>query len=163
MAGHVSSRLRPDTVRDYARHDTHPGRQIDTCWYLGGRPHDPEDPGADEWDRDQWAETWGRLQRRAHMLGFGGHFSTRSRRYSTTLGALRQARRDWRREHTTAGPQNDLDDQADDDTTEIIVSSLAFAGIGWHTSADALLANTAAANARARRRAARDELTSLAA
>jgi len=163
MAGHVSSRLRPDTVRDYARHDTHPGRQIDTCWHLGSRPHDPEDPGADEWDRDQWAETWGRLQRWAHMLGFGGHFSTRSRRYSTTLGALRQARRDWRREHTTAGPQNDVDDQADDDTTEIIVSSLAFAGIGWLTSADALLANTAAANARARRRAARDELTSLAA
>jgi hypothetical protein len=28
----------------------------------------------------------------AHMLGFRGHFSTKSRRYSTTLGALRAAR-----------------------------------------------------------------------
>jgi hypothetical protein len=28
----------------------------------------------------------------ADMLGFGGHFSTKSRRYSTTLGALRRAR-----------------------------------------------------------------------
>jgi hypothetical protein len=28
----------------------------------------------------------------AHMLGFRGHFSTKSRRYSTTLGALRTAR-----------------------------------------------------------------------
>ena len=93
------------------------------------------------------------------MLGFGGHFSTRSRRYSTTLGALRQARRDWRREHA---PRPDEDDElADEDTTEVIVSSLAFAGIGWHTSADALLANTSAANARARRRAARDELDSI--
>ncbi|NYE10947.1 hypothetical protein BJ999_001243 [Actinomadura citrea] len=33
-----------------------------------------------------------RLAEWAHMLGFRGHFSTKSRRYSTTLGALRQAR-----------------------------------------------------------------------
>ncbi|WP_051467505.1 replication initiator [Actinomadura oligospora] len=33
-----------------------------------------------------------RLTEWAHMLGFRGHFSTKSRRYSTTLGALRQAR-----------------------------------------------------------------------
>ena len=26
------------------------------------------------------------------MLGFAGHYSTKSRRYSTTLGALRRAR-----------------------------------------------------------------------
>ncbi|MGW2312798.1 replication initiator [Actinomadura luteofluorescens] len=35
-----------------------------------------------------------RLTEWAHMLGFRGHFSTKSRRYSTTLGALRQARID---------------------------------------------------------------------
>ena len=29
------------------------------------------------------------------MLGFGGHFSTKSRGYSTTLGALRQERADF--------------------------------------------------------------------
>ena len=105
----------------------------------------------------EWAAGWGRLRRWAHMLGFGGHFSTRSRRYSTTLGALRQARRDWRREHAPR-PDED-DDLADEDTTEVIVDSLAFAGIGWHTSADALLANTSAANARARARAAKEETT----
>ncbi|GAA1896745.1 replication initiator [Actinomadura bangladeshensis] len=33
-----------------------------------------------------------RLAEWAHMLGFRGHFSTKSRRYSTTLGALRAAR-----------------------------------------------------------------------
>src|SRR4030095_9908266 len=32
------------------------------------------------------------LRKWAHMLGFGGHFSTKSRRYSTTLGALRHTR-----------------------------------------------------------------------
>ena len=34
---------------------------------------------------------WGRW---ADMLGFRGHFASKSRRYSTTLGRLRQARRD---------------------------------------------------------------------
>jgi hypothetical protein len=33
------------------------------------------------------------------VLGFGGHFSTKSRRYSTTLRALRDARTTWRRTH----------------------------------------------------------------
>jgi hypothetical protein len=33
-----------------------------------------------------------RLRKWAHMLGFGGHFSTKSRRYSTTLGVLRRTR-----------------------------------------------------------------------
>lgn len=36
------------------------------------------------------------LARWAHMLGFPGHFSTKSRAYSTTLTALRQARADHR-------------------------------------------------------------------
>jgi hypothetical protein len=36
------------------------------------------------------------LARYAHRLGFGGHFLTKSRGYSTTFGALRQARVDWR-------------------------------------------------------------------
>jgi hypothetical protein len=93
------------------------------------------------------------------MLGFGGHFSTKSRRYSTTLGALRQARRDWRRAQLRGtGPERDTDDQADEEPT-VVIGSLAFAGIGWHTTADALLANTAAAKAREHRLTAREELT----
>ena len=40
------------------------------------------------------------LRRWAHMLGFRGHFSTKSRRYSTTLRALRTARATWRRRQT---------------------------------------------------------------
>lgn len=35
------------------------------------------------------------LGKYAHMLGFRGHFSTKSRRYSVTLGALRRARARW--------------------------------------------------------------------
>ncbi len=36
------------------------------------------------------------LARHAHRLGFGGHFLTKSRSYSTTFGALRDARVQWR-------------------------------------------------------------------
>jgi hypothetical protein len=37
------------------------------------------------------------------MLGYRGHFATKSRRYSTTMRALRAARRNWkRRQHPTA-------------------------------------------------------------
>jgi len=31
------------------------------------------------------------------MLGYRGHFATKSRRYSTTMRALRTARRNWKR------------------------------------------------------------------
>jgi hypothetical protein len=36
------------------------------------------------------------------MLGYGGHFSTKSRRYSTTLTALRQTRAQHRAEERRA-------------------------------------------------------------
>jgi hypothetical protein len=49
---------------------------VRACWELGGRP----------------SLVGLRLRKWAHMLGFGGHFSTKSRHYSTTLGALRRAR-----------------------------------------------------------------------
>src|SRR5215216_6267636 len=55
---------------------THVAELVHTCWELGSRP--------------SLARL--RLRKWAHMLGFGGHFSTKSRRYSTTLTALRHAR-----------------------------------------------------------------------
>jgi uncharacterized Zn-finger protein len=57
-------------------------RMISTCWWLGGLP--PFEPLG--------------LRRWAHMLGYGGHFSTKSRCYSTTLTALREARAEHRAE-----------------------------------------------------------------
>jgi hypothetical protein len=41
-----------------------------------------------------------RLRLWAHQCGFGGHFSTRSRVYSVTLGKLRQVRADFAAEHS---------------------------------------------------------------
>jgi hypothetical protein len=39
----------------------------------------------------------------------------------------------------------------------LVINGLSYAGSGWHTSGDALLANTAADLARRRRRTAREE------
>jgi hypothetical protein len=141
-------------VRRYARRETHPGRLTEATWRLGTPP-----PGLKQDEVEEWDAGYGRLRRWAHMLGFGGHFSTKSRRYSTTLGALRQACRDWRRRHHhDSGPEQDRRDDNDEETT-VGIGALTFAGIGWHTTADALLANTAAAKAREHRQTAREELT----
>ena len=48
---------------------------------------------------------WLKLRQWAHMFGYGGHFSSKSRRYSTTLGAMRTDRAEYRaREAAGAAP-----------------------------------------------------------
>ncbi len=171
--GHVSRRITHDTVGYYADQRTHPGRLIPACWYLGQLPDG--DPNTDITDNtpacdrqlakldDQATEriafqkNWARLHRWAHQLGFGGHFSTKSRRYSTTLGRLRAARRAWNRPEDQAPAPADAVEPGDEPDI-LTLGHLTYAGIGWHTSADAQLANTAAAQARAQRQAAREEI-----
>ncbi|MEU6217203.1 replication initiator [Streptomyces sp. NPDC047022] len=88
-------------ISDHAR------RLICTAWILGARK-----------DLEHL-----RLRARAHMLGFRGHFSTKSRRYSTTLGTLRDARAAWRRAQIAAanGPEPD---------TTYVLAHWVFAGTG---------------------------------
>ncbi|WP_405804297.1 replication initiator [Streptomyces sp. NBC_01187] len=62
----------------------HARQMIRTAWALGHLP--------------EFADL--KLWRWAHMLGFRGHFSSKSRRYSTTLGALRDIRRTWKTAQT---------------------------------------------------------------
>ncbi|MFD7164913.1 replication initiator [Streptomyces violascens] len=95
------------TIPEHAR------RMIQTAWTLGARP--------------DLAHL--RLRAWAHMLGFRGHFSTKTRAYSTTLGALRQARADWRRlqaanAHADTGPALDADE------TTLVLAHWAYAGTG---------------------------------
>ena len=99
------------------------------------------------------------LRRWAHMLGFGGHFLTKARRYSITFGDLRQVRIIYRRSQDT-GPEHGPIRTADhtDEETILIIGTLRYAGTGWKTTGDALLANTAADQARKRREAGREEL-----
>jgi hypothetical protein len=91
------------------------------------------------------------------MLGFGGHFATKSRRYSTTHKAIRAQRRDYHRtSRTDWRHRHDQAHEHDDDTT-LIVCDLTLAGIGWNTTGDAQLAADAAARAREHRLVARTE------
>jgi hypothetical protein len=103
---------------------------------------------------------YARLRRWAHMLGFGGHFLTKARRYSVTFQLLRDTRVVYRRHEdqdqaTAPGTVRAVDHVEE---TTLIVGTLTFAGAGWHTGGDALLANTAAALARERQAAGREEL-----
>ena len=108
-------------------------------------------------DGKDGADLYAKFANWSHMLGFRGHFATKSRRYSITLGRLRRARR--RFAHLTAqaarhGEPLDVADlearllAEDDDETTLIVGSWTYAGTGWPCPGDAELALAAAARAR---------------
>ncbi|MGO4604523.1 replication initiator [Terrabacter sp. 2YAF2] len=99
---------------------------------------------------------YGLLWKWRHMLGFRGHFSTKSRRYSVTLGQLRHRRVRYERALAAANREGrsldvrDLDDllRADVEETTLVVGHWTYAGSGWDTDGDAELAKAAAARAR---------------
>ncbi|WTZ22603.1 hypothetical protein OG344_19510 [Microbispora sp. NBC_01389] len=110
-AGTVDRPIRE--VADVARLDVteHARRMIYTCFALGNDPAYRLIP----------------LRRWAHMLGYRGHFSTKSRHYSTTLGALRQVRADHQAER--ARERRGLPDPAERET--VTVGEWRFAGSGY--------------------------------
>ncbi|GAA1773297.1 replication initiator [Luedemannella helvata] len=135
VTGHTTGRISDDTIGLHADPDgTHTERLIEACWILG-RPAE-----------------WRRLRRWAHMFGFGGHFFTKSRTYSVTFTILRQRRIVFRRTESTAASRADA---TTEQATTLVVNFLQFVGAGWHTTADAMLANTSAALAREHQDAAR--------
>ena len=70
------------------------------------------------------------------MLGFRGHFVTKSRRYSTTLGELRNARATYRSNHN-----HEPDDSAvDGDHATVVLSAWEYIGSGYLNPGDAMLA-----------------------
>jgi hypothetical protein len=116
-----------------------------------------EDSRESQPDDDALEHPYERMAKWVHMLGFRGHFSTKSRRYSVTLGALRRARRRARvllNEAKAEGRHIDLSDleaelMADDaEETTLVIGQWAFAGTGWETAGDAAMAKAAAARAR---------------
>jgi hypothetical protein len=131
--GPVATRITAANLAACTSPLTHHGHLIRAAWTLGRHPH----------------EDFKALRRWAHMLGFRGHFATKSRRYSTTMRALRTARTTWYRRH------HRLPERRDD--TTLIVGTLTYTGTGWRTPGDELLALSAAARAREHRRIAREE------
>ncbi|MET7603224.1 replication initiator protein RepSA [Streptomyces avermitilis] len=92
----------------------------------------------------------------AHMLGFRGHFSTKSRRYSTTLGALRQVRADYRAAQQRAALG--LPDPGDNpEATTLVLSHWTYAGHG-HTPGESWLAANIRRDIQLNRETAREAL-----
>jgi hypothetical protein len=127
---------------------------ISACWTLGARL-----------ELEQL-----RLRPWAHMLGFRGHYSTRSRCYSTTLTALRQARQQWRNHHLLAGFGYEDDARVHrgapddpiglaDEETILVVGHWQYIGRG-HSPGEALYARTIAHDVAENRRIARQMVSS---
>jgi hypothetical protein len=114
--GMLDRRLAAEDL-DRLRVNDHIRAMVETCWTLGGQ--------------EEWAHL--HLRRWAHMLGFAGHWGTKSRAYSTTFAALRAARATWAattRDHAA-------------DAGIYPVENLRPVGIGYRTTGDAWLAETA--------------------
>jgi hypothetical protein len=124
----------------------HVAELVRACWELGGRP----------------SLAGLRLRAWAHMLGFGGHFSTKSRRYSTTLGALRRARVAFAIRRRRGGNLPlDAWGRPEDDPAVLVVASWHYLGSGYQSTGEAWLAASAAARAREARRIAKEELRTM--
>ena len=140
----LDRRISTDDLERLDQLPAHIGALVRACWDLGSRP---------ELDRL-------RLRAWAHMLGFGGHWSTKSRRYSTTFTVLRRARVQFaKRRRARDGIPLDAFGRAEDDQAVTVVASWAYVGSGYATEGERWLALSAAARARERRRIAREELT----
>jgi hypothetical protein len=123
----------------------HVAELVQACWKLGAHP--------------SLAKL--RLRKWAHMLGFGGHFSTKSRRYSTTLTALRRTRAAYaarRRQRQLAELAGYSRRETAEAEAVMVLARWRYLGSGYQTEGEAWLARSAAADAREQRRAARLEL-----
>src|SRR6266568_5229416 len=84
----------------------HYRRMITTAWQLGRRD----------------ATGKHRFRAWAHMLGYGGHSLTKSRRYSVTFGQLRAARADHRRATRPPAPGRDAWGRPLDETVVLVLT-----------------------------------------
>src|SRR5215472_8017427 len=125
VPGLPSLRLRRDADIEQLRCPAHYRRMIITAWQLGPR-----------------FRAW------AHMLGYGGHFLTKSRRYSVTFGQLRTARADHRRATWPPDPGRDAWGRPLDEAAVLVLSTWTYAGTGYSAADDGELALASAAYAR---------------
>jgi hypothetical protein len=144
----LDRRLGGDDLEHLDKLPAHVAELVRAAWALGGRPE------------------LGSLRLRAwaHMLGFGGHWSTKSRRYSTTFTVLRRARVAFaKRRRARDGVPLDAWGRPEDDQAVIVVASWVYVGAGYETEGERWLALSAAARAREQRRVAWEELRTTAA
>jgi hypothetical protein len=139
----LERRLGADDLEHLDRLPAHVAELVRAVWALGGRP---ELEGLRLW-------AW------AHMLGFRGHWSTKSRRYSTTFTVLRRARVAFaKRRRARDGIPLDAWGRPEDDQVVLVVASWVYVGAGYATEGERWLALSAAAHAREQRQVAWEEL-----
>jgi hypothetical protein len=144
----LDRRIGADDLERLDQLPAHVAELVRAAWTLGGRPE------LDGLRSRAWA----------HMLGFGGHWSTKSRRYSTTMTALRRARVAFaKRRRARDGIPLDAWGRPEDDQAVIVVASWVYVGKGYETEGERWLALSAAARAREQRRVALEELRTMAA
>lgn len=164
VAGYLAKYATKDATSDGYNHRPHVKRLKKVCADLGALAVKRERSGAHRHgttivpvDPKTGRDYYAQLGKWAHMAGFRGHFSTKSRRYSITLGQLRRARMRYRRlldQAQREGRELDTRDlearllAADEDDTTLVVGSWSYIGTGWPTPTDAALALAAAARAR---------------
>lgn len=156
VAGYLAKYATKSTAVDPTSPRPHLTRLADTCRLLAERAasHRAGDEAAEPRVESQ-PSPYALLGKWAHMLGFRGHFSTKSRHYSVTLGRLRRARHRFRQmtadaaRHGIALDTRDLEARllADDETT-LVIGSWTYQGSGWTSAGDKALADAAAARAR---------------
>ena len=120
----------------------HVRRYVECAWRLGRYPHLHEL----------------RLRRWAHQLGFRGHCFTKSRRYSTTFTALRQARHEHVLRRVHGGERRDPWGRPMSAGACEEQRRWSCDGIGYRTLGDAWLAESGRKRAVEQRRIAREEL-----
>ncbi len=150
VAGYLAKYATKSAMEGGKRSNAHLRRLEATALELARRTRRRGSPGE---------APYGLLRKWAHALAFRGHFSTKSRRYSVTLGQLRRARRRAQirlAEANRTGTPIDLrqieaellaEDAAE---TTLVVGSWQYAGCGWSTEGETALATAAAARARER-------------
>jgi hypothetical protein len=143
----LDRRLTDDDLDRLDSLPAHVGELVRACWELGARP---ELEGL-------------RLRAWAHMLGFGGHWSTKSRLYSTTMTALRRARVAYakRRRAADGMPLDAWGRPEDNDQAAIVLATWSYVGSGYATEGERWLALSAAARTREQREVAREELRTM--
>jgi hypothetical protein len=107
--------LRTRTDIDALACSRHYRQMITTAWQLGGGTHHPGRTRLCKW---------------AHMLGYGGHFLTKSRRYSVTFGQLRRARTEHRKRLRHPGGEHDPWGRPLDDTIVLVIKTWTYDGPG---------------------------------
>jgi hypothetical protein len=94
------------------------------------------------------------------MLGFRGHFVTKSRGYSTTLGELRGARAARCAARHQVDEEPEVDDDAEleeEEGSTLVLSSWEYLGCGYLNPGDVLLAAGVEASIRVAGEVLRDE------